>query len=171
MDEIRFAPRKKPWNDDSPANTNRQWFGVVQLGAGFRPLRLEEHPPQRKLSFKKVGSQQAMFENHRKGDGNSDLLGVSKMASRGGWCPSERGGVHGCATLAFWQDDFLGNREGRVAFCGLPYGCGSKNRNSKMGCPGKWKHGPKPAVCPSWLILATPIPWWVAMKESNISGS
>ena len=22
----------------------------------------------------------------------------------------------------------------------------------KMGCPGKWKHGPKPAVCPSCLI-------------------
>ena len=20
--------------------------------------------------------------------------------------------------------------------------------------PGKWKHGPKPAVCPSWLILS-----------------
>ena len=30
---------------------------------------------------------------------------------------------------------------------------GSKNRNSKMGCPGRLKHGPKPAVCPSCLIL------------------
>ena len=28
------------------------------------------------------------------------------------------------------------------------YGCGSKNRYSEMGCPGKWKPGPKPAVCP-----------------------
>ena len=35
-----------------------------------------------------------------------------------------------------------------------PFGCGSKNRNSTMGCPGEWKHGPKPAVCPSWLILS-----------------
>ena len=26
-----------------------------------------------------------------------------------------------------------------------------------MGCPGKWKHGPKPAVCPSCFILSTPI--------------
>ena len=34
------------------------------------------------------------------------------------------------------------------------YGCGSKNRNSKMGYPGKWKHGPKPAVCPSCLTLS-----------------
>ena len=36
------------------------------------------------------------------------------------------------------------------------HGCGSKIRNSTMGCPiGKWKHGPKPAVCPpSWLILS-----------------
>ena len=30
-----------------------------------------------------------------------------------------------------------------------------KTRNSKMGCPeGKWKHGPKSAVCPSCLILS-----------------
>ena len=33
-------------------------------------------------------------------------------------------------------------------------GCGSKNRNSKLGCPGKWTHGPKPAVCPSCVILS-----------------
>ena len=30
---------------------------------------------------------------------------------------------------------------------------GSKNRNSKMGCPGKWEPGPRPAVCP-WSILS-----------------
>ena len=36
----------------------------------------------------------------------------------------------------------------------VSFGCGSKNRNSKMACPGKWKHGPKPAVCPSCLILS-----------------
>ena len=29
MDEIHFAPPKKPWNDDSPANTNEQWFPMV----------------------------------------------------------------------------------------------------------------------------------------------
>ena len=33
-----------------------------------------------------------------------------------------------------------------------PYGCGSKKWNSKIN-PGKRKHGPKPAVCPSGLIL------------------
>ena len=35
----------------------------------------------------------------------------------------------------------------------LSYGCGSKHRNSKMGCPGNWKHGPKPAVCPSDRLI------------------
>ena len=42
--------------------------------------------------------------------------------------------------------------EGRVGLGGggiCRNGCGSKNQNSKMGCPGKWKHGPTPAVCPS----------------------
>ena len=35
-----------------------------------------------------------------------------------------------------------------------PNGCGSKNRNSKRGCPiGKW-NGPKPAVCPSSFFLS-----------------
>ena len=29
MDEIHSAPPKKPWNDDSPVNTNRQWFPMV----------------------------------------------------------------------------------------------------------------------------------------------
>ena len=34
-------------------------------------------------------------------------------------------------------------------------GCGLKSRNSKMGCPiSKWKHGPKPAVCPSCSMLS-----------------
>ena len=28
MHKIQFAP-KKPWNSDSPANANRQWFGMV----------------------------------------------------------------------------------------------------------------------------------------------
>ena len=26
MDEIHFAPPKKPWDDDSSANTNKHWF-------------------------------------------------------------------------------------------------------------------------------------------------
>ena len=29
MDAIHFAPPKKPWNDDSPVNTNKQWFSMV----------------------------------------------------------------------------------------------------------------------------------------------
>ena len=36
----------------------------------------------------------------------------------------------------------------------MVFGCGSQNRNSKMACPGKWKHGPSPAVCPSCFILS-----------------
>ena len=42
--------------------------------------------------------------------------------------------------------------EGRVS--PLHLAVAQKKRNSKMGCPGKWKHGPKPAVCPSCLILS-----------------
>ena len=26
IDEIHFAPPQTPWNDDSPVNTNKQWF-------------------------------------------------------------------------------------------------------------------------------------------------
>ena len=33
------------------------------------------------------------------------------------------------------------------------FGCGSKNRYPKWN-PGRWKHKPKPAVCPPWLILS-----------------
>ena len=33
------------------------------------------------------------------------------------------------------------------------FGDSSQNRNPKMG-PGKWKHGPKPAVCPGSLSLS-----------------
>ena len=29
MDEIHFGPPKKPWNDDSPANTSKQCFPVI----------------------------------------------------------------------------------------------------------------------------------------------
>ena len=32
-------------------------------------------------------------------------------------------------------------------------GCGSKS-GYQMACPGKWKHGPNPAVCPSCLTLS-----------------
>ena len=31
------APPKKPWNDESPVNTNQQWFRMFFSGAGFRP--------------------------------------------------------------------------------------------------------------------------------------
>ena len=34
MEEIHFAPPKKPWSDDSPVNTKKKW---LQSGAGFRP--------------------------------------------------------------------------------------------------------------------------------------
>ena len=30
----------------------------------------------------------------------------------------------------------------------------AQKTGTKMGCPGKWKHGPKPADCPSCLILS-----------------
>ena len=29
MDEIHFAPPKRPWNDNSPVHTNKQWFPIV----------------------------------------------------------------------------------------------------------------------------------------------
>ena len=35
----------------------------------------------------------------------------------------------------------MANKAQRAAFVARATGCGSKNRNSKMGCPGKWKHG------------------------------
>ena len=30
----------------------------------------------------------------------------------------------------------------------------AQKTGAKMGCPGKWTHGPKPAVCPSSFILS-----------------
>ena len=38
-DEIHFAPPTKPWNDESPVNTNKRYgFQWIQSGAnGFRP--------------------------------------------------------------------------------------------------------------------------------------
>ena len=39
MDEIHFAPPKKPWNDDSPVNTNKQWFFH-----GFKTVQNFVHP-------------------------------------------------------------------------------------------------------------------------------
>ena len=37
MDEIHFAPPKKPWNDDSPVNTNKQWFPSFPSAALIDP--------------------------------------------------------------------------------------------------------------------------------------
>ena len=38
MHDIHFAPPKKPWNDESPVNTNKQWIQPwFASGAGFRP--------------------------------------------------------------------------------------------------------------------------------------
>ena len=31
MDEIHFAPPKRPWRDDSPVNTNKQWFPILSI--------------------------------------------------------------------------------------------------------------------------------------------
>ena len=55
----------------------------------------------------------------------------------------------------FWALPFLGLlRDSRRSLkCGNV--ANSKNRNARMACPiGKWKHGPKLAVCPSCLILS-----------------
>ena len=42
----------------------------------------------------------------------------------------------------------------------------AQKTGTKMGCPGKWKHGPKPAVCPSWLILShSHIKSWTKKKQ------
>ena len=67
MDEIHFAPPKKPWNGDSPVNTKKQWFrpwflrwraldvatmqGTVCSMYGFQSSKagaghLEGHPPK-----------------------------------------------------------------------------------------------------------------------------
>ena len=39
MDEIRFAPPKRPWNDVSPVSTSKQWFnhGFKLVRNGYRP--------------------------------------------------------------------------------------------------------------------------------------
>ena len=34
MDEIQLAPPQRPWKDDFPVKTNKEWF---PSGAGFRP--------------------------------------------------------------------------------------------------------------------------------------
>ena len=46
-----------------------------------------------------------------------------------------------------------------------------KTEITKMGCPGKWKHGPKPAVCPSdrFILSHTHVNWWEGKEEPNIA--
>ena len=49
MDGRNPAPLKKPWNDDSPVNIDKQLFSWVQSGAGLRlfttfGLELFKHP-------------------------------------------------------------------------------------------------------------------------------
>ena len=36
--EIHFAPPKKPWNDDSPVNTNKQWCTMVSKWCGISSI-------------------------------------------------------------------------------------------------------------------------------------
>ena len=55
-----------------------------------------------------------------------------------------------------WEASLRGSARRRVSLmdiCWNQHGCGSKNQ-TKLENPGKWKHGPKPAVCPSCLILS-----------------
>ena len=76
-------------------------------------------------------------------------LGLIHMGMHCNWGPSHKhhlGGCFLCPPTTF-QGVPYENVHGHVAVA-------QKTRNSKMGCPGKWKHGPKPAVCPSCLILS-----------------
>ena len=38
---------------------------------------------------------------------------------------------------------------------------------TKMGCPGKWKHGPKPAVCPSDHLILSHSHIYSSLKEHH----
>ena len=44
MDEIRFAPPKKPWHDDSPVTTNQQWFPMVSKWCEMDFVHPQYHP-------------------------------------------------------------------------------------------------------------------------------
>ena len=45
VDGQNSAPPKKRWNDDSPANNNKQWFQpCLARGAGFRPSTVGSTP-------------------------------------------------------------------------------------------------------------------------------
>ena len=48
MDEIHFAPPKKPWNDNSPVNTNNQWVPMFSkcriLSIHRDPFRTKQMP-------------------------------------------------------------------------------------------------------------------------------
>ena len=67
---------------------------------------------------------------------------------------------------------------GTMGPVGHPSGCGS-NRKANMGCPGKWKPGPKPAACPSCLIFSHTLGrlWWLKivgnpkMVARSVSGT
>ena len=75
--------------------------------------------------------------------------------ARGSFGRPAAGRLRRCRT---WRAPLAGCEDRTWGSCSLRRnssdGCGSTNRNSKMGCPDKWKHGPKPAVCPSRLILS-----------------
>ena len=50
MDEIHFAPPKKPWNDDFLVNTSQQWFPMVskrcRISSTHSIKRFDDHPYQ-----------------------------------------------------------------------------------------------------------------------------
>ena len=47
MDEIHFAPPKKPWHEESPVNTNKQWFPAVSKWC--RSLSIHSMAPDKEM--------------------------------------------------------------------------------------------------------------------------
>ena len=64
--------------------------------------------------------------------------------------------VEGVSCIGFCGVCFFQGNQREETPCSCPIltpGCGSKNRYQWN--PGKWTHGPKPAVCPSCLLSST----------------
>ena len=50
MDEIHFAPPKKPWKNDPPVHTNEQWFPMIS-----KRCEMDFVHPQRFFRGRRVG--------------------------------------------------------------------------------------------------------------------